>query len=168
MLIGVLQSDLGQEDTKHKAHSVPAPLYGPHKPSLVPFQSEHLKSFRPGCFDREAMRGLDLDTLAPPYEGHAVSMVVDGRTLAIAGAAEVDGVVKVWALVSDEARERYPVFLHRSLRRGLRWVTEDIGTDIIELAVADGFEVGHKWVQRLGFVVFGKQFKDGFVRYMRW
>jgi len=114
------------------------------------------------------MAGVIRGSAVQAYAGRAVSMVVGGRVLAIGGAAEVDGVVKAWALVSDEARERYPVFLHRSLKRGLKWITEDVGADIIELAVADGFRGGHEWVKRLGFIVFGEQFKDGFVRYMRW
>ena len=158
-------SDLGLQ-ARHSALGDPAPLYGTHEPYLIPVEVSHLQSFRPGRFDREAMQGLDLDILAPPYEGHAVSMVLDGRTLAIAGAAELDGVVTAWVLASDEARERYPVFLHRSLRQGLKWV-DGMDADRLEVAVADGFERGHKWVLRFGFAVSETQFNDGFVRYVK-
>ena len=138
-----------------------------NSPYLIPFEADHLDNFCPGRFDCEAMRGLiDMDVL--PYSGHAVSMILDGRTLAIAGASEIDGVAWAWMLASDEARKRYPIFLHRSLKRGLKWLNERIETERIELAVANDFERGHKWIQRFGFAVSETQSEDGFVRYVRW
>ena len=95
-------------------------------------------------------------------------MVVEGRVLAIGGLAEVDGVVKAWVLASDEARERHPVFLHRAVRRALRWIEEDVGGARIEVAAADGFEASRRWIERLGFVPAEAQSRDGFVRYVKW
>ena len=163
-------SDLGLQ-ARHSALGDPAPLYGTHEPYLIPFEVSHLQSFRPGRFDREAMQAIatqggGIGPAAERYSGHAASMVIDARVLAIAGAAELDGVVTAWALASDEARERYPVFLHRSLRQGLKWL-DDMKANSIEVYVANGFERGHKWVQRFGFSVSETQFEDGFVRYMK-
>ncbi|MCH9051131.1 MAG: hypothetical protein IIA72_08605 [Proteobacteria bacterium] len=159
-------SDLWLQDTEHSVLGVPSVVYGAHGPYLIPFEVSHLQSFRPGRFDHEAMQGLDLDILAQRYSGHAASMVIDARVLAIGGAAEMDGVVTAWVLASDEARERYPVFLHRSLRQGLKWV-DGMDANRIEVAVADDFERGHEWVQRFGFSVSETQFEDGFMRYVK-
>ncbi len=106
------------------------------QPRLVPFRPEHLRRFRPGRFDRQAMAGVITNGAVQAYAGRAVSMVVEGRVLAIGGLAEVDGVVKAWVLASDEARKRYPIFLHRVVTRALRWIEEDVGADRIEAAAA--------------------------------
>ncbi len=136
-------------------------------PRLVPFRLEHLKSFRPGCFDRQAMAGVITAGAVQAYAGRAVSMVVEGRVLAIGGLAEVDGAVKAWVLASDEARERHPIFLHRAVKRALRWIEEDVGAARIEVAAADGFKASRRWIERLGFVPAEAQPEDGFVRYVK-
>ena len=172
MFAGTRTSDLRQGDTGHSAPNAPSPVYGAHGPYLIPFEVSHLQRFRPGRFDREAMqavatRGGGIGPAAERYSGHAVSMVIDARVLAIAGAAELDGVVTAWALASDEAREQYPVFLHRSLKRGLKWLDEDVKPESIEVYVADDFEKAHRWIQRFGFAVSETQLGDGFVRYVK-
>ncbi len=113
------------------------------------------------------MAGVITNGAVQAYAGHAVSMVVEGRVLAIGGLVEVDGIVKAWVLASDEARERYPVFLHRAVRRMLRWIEEDVGGARIEATVADGFKASRRWIERLGFVPAEAQSEDGFVRYIR-
>jgi hypothetical protein len=113
------------------------------------------------------MAGVITNGAVQAYAGRAVSMVVEGRVLAIGGVAEVGGVVKAWVLASDEARKRYPVSLHRAVKKALRWIEEDIGAAKIEVAVADGFKASRCWIERLGFVPAEAQFGDGFVRYVK-
>lgn len=137
------------------------------QPRLVPFQPEHLRRFRPGRFDRQAMAGVITNDAVRAYAGRAVSMVVEGRVLAIGGLVEVDGVIRAWVLASNEARERYPVFLHRAVRRMLRWIEETVGGARIEATVAHGFKASRCWIERLGFVPAEAQSEDGFVRYVR-
>jgi len=160
----------GMVATPKATDGVPRGSYAAQRaspPQLVPFRPEHLRRFRPGRFDRQAMAGVITNDAVQAYAGRAVSMVVEGRVLAIGGVVEVDGVVKGGGLAADEARGRYPIFLHRAVRRALRWVEEDVGAARIEGAVADGFKASRRWIERLGFVPAEAQPGDGFVRYVR-
>jgi uncharacterized protein YjeT (DUF2065 family) len=113
---------------------------------LIPFHPSHLSVFTPGQWDEAAMRLGNLDDAAKRLSGLGVSAIEDGRTLGIG--AIVGNSASL--LLSDELRAR-PVILHRTVKRVMDGVMNQLGMAFIEATAHRDFTAAHKWLERLGF-----------------
>ncbi len=119
--------------------------------TLVPFARDHLRLFRPGPFDREVLDAVNVSALLRQWPGKAIAALDESRVLGIAGIGIAGQKAHVWALLSDEMRRRFPVFLHRLACRLLRDlpVLDDVAT--VEATVHPDFATSRRWLERLGF-----------------
>lgn len=128
-------------------------------PILIPFEPFHLNHYTPGLMDKVTLADMDITALSRNWEGRAVSAILNGRVIGIAGIGKVrDGVGRGWVFLSDEAR-KHPIFLHRTVKRGLDLAFKELGLETIEVAVEDCFETGIRWAERLGFEYHGRKIR---------
>ena len=61
------------------------------------------------------------------------------------------GAVRAWTMLTDEVLDRRPLTLHRIVKGELQRFTEAMQLRRIEAVVRHDHQVGHRWIQRLGF-----------------
>jgi hypothetical protein len=119
--------------------------------TLVPFARDHLRLFRPGPYDREVLNAVNISALMRHWPGRAIVALEERRVLGIAGAWIAGEKAHVWALLSDEMRRRFPLFLHRLARRLLRDLFVLDGVSAVEATVHPDFAASRRWLERIGF-----------------
>lgn len=113
----------------------------------MPYEIAHLDTFEPGYWDMETTMNLrDQEG----WEGMAASVVEDGRTLAIFGIGLPRATAMIWAVVSDEMRQR-PVALCRMARTCLLGLQVNPNIEIIKVEVDFEFTEARRWAEWLGF-----------------
>ena len=128
------------------------------KVRIVPFEPEHLETFKHGEVERMAMGDGDLGCLGQKKDRSTVSLresSPDGaRTLGIGALVEIDGALRASLLLSDECRAR-PFLLHRVVKRCLSVIRRLSPRPTLEATVDPDFDVGAAWLHRLGFRCIG-------------
>jgi hypothetical protein len=133
---------------------------------LVPFALGHLDNFEPGIRDRKSFEEPYLSALRGYWVGRAVCAVGDGKVLGIAGISVSDGCAYPWMVLSEAARQFYPIHVTRLARRVLDGLFEIERVDRIEVHVDCDFPVGRLWIERLGF--FEQNSTQASMRYVRY
>jgi hypothetical protein len=118
---------------------------------LVPYRAEHYRAATRGGLS--PLVGLVSDESADYYASRGVGytgFVGD----AIAGCAGVvtywPGVGEAWAVLTDVGRA-HPLFVHRSVSRGLREIVASSRLRRVQADVVADFAIGRRWVECLGF-----------------
>lgn len=121
---------------------------------LIPYQRIHLDTFEPGAWDVALTRNL---RAMAGWEGLAVSMRENGKTLGVVGIARVNNTAHVWLILSEAMRRR-PIALTRMARASLANIRAMPGIRCVEISVDPMFDAGWRWAERLGFkaVNFGR------------
>ena len=117
---------------------------------IEPFVTEHLATLVPGKWDRANFDILSGDP--GRWEGVAVSLRRDGRTLAVVGILGRGDTAHVWAVASDDAR-RNPMVLGRMARASLPLIAALPGVRRVCAEAEDGPPA--RLVEWLGFVRIG-------------
>ena len=110
----------------------------------------HLDSFEPGEIDRGRWAALGVDTFLGHFVDKAMVAVEDRQTLGIAGIEERGGRVYGWLFVSDALLAK-PLFLTKTIKRGLAYHMNDAEIAMISVRVPHDFEAAHRWTKFLGF-----------------
>lgn len=114
---------------------------------LVYYQRDHLDSFVPGPWDIATTMSLEIED---GWEGKAVSIREDGRTLGVVGVAVPGATALVWAVLSDELRRR-PIALCRMAKASLSGIKDLPGVDKVAIEVDLEFTTARRWAEWLGF-----------------
>jgi hypothetical protein len=121
---------------------------------VVPFYPEHLKN---SSFQRP---------LNHFFDGQAVSLRDDGRTLGIAGLVSIGGIPKLAGLVSEELKQR-PMLLHRVVKKSLPHVIDFFDLPFIEAEVPKNNAISNRWLLSLGFTFQETQDTVNVYRYIK-
>lgn len=120
---------------------------------IIPFREEHIEQIKP--------RNEQLDEPIPNACVDAVTVLFDKVPGAIIGWHIVcPGVVQVWAIVSEKAKEQ-PIAFHKSVLSLLEASIEKYGIQRIQMSVRVGFAQGWRWALSLGFQCEGTMQKYG-------
>ena len=104
--------------------------------------------YAPHHFDWLNIR--EAGAVRPHPSAQAVSLFVGEEIIAILGGVMIlEGVMLVWALVSDKIR-KYPVEFHKTVK-GLIDYQMDRGVRRMQLTVKSSYEMGARWAEALGF-----------------
>lgn len=114
---------------------------------LLPFECSHLTGFKPGAIDRQPASLLYYEQ---QWIGKAVTVQENGETLGVVGIANVNGAAHIWAVMSDELRQR-PIALCRMARASLPNIAKLPGIDMVEIRIDDAFPASRRWAEWLGF-----------------
>lgn len=105
---------------------------------IIPYHPEHLSN---SSFQRP---------LNPFFDGQAVSLRDNGRTLGIAGLVSIEGIPKLSGLISEELKQR-PMLLHRVVKKSLPHVLDFFDLPFIEAEVPKNNAISNRWLVSLGF-----------------
>lgn len=114
---------------------------------IVPYEPAHLDTLVPGSHD--ALNKISLE-LEPGWENLAVSVRDEGRTLCVVGIAKLQTTAHVWAVMSDELREK-PIALCRMAKASLPAIKELPGIEMVSIDVDLEFTEARRWAEWLGF-----------------
>lgn len=114
---------------------------------LVPYERRHIGDFRPGVRDMASTAQLYCEQ---GWEGKAVSVREEERTLGIVGIAVLRGTAHVWAVLSDELRAR-PIMLCRMAQASLPNIAALPGVERVEISIDPDFPAARRWAEWLGF-----------------
>ncbi len=126
---------------------------------VAPATPDHLAAIAADDIPAEYLRRLDAGAAALCNE-YAWTGLIDDRPAIVAGITVhwrgVDehnrpcGYGEAWARVGHVPRRAWPEITRRIIQ-GLDRAADD-GVRLIETSVDAGFECGHRWIMRLGFV----------------
>lgn len=130
---------------------------------VIDFKPEHFGQFILRGYDRSPIEVFpDLKIRAEQLNGSpAYTGLVNGEIIGCAGVQiQWPGVGEAWMMVSTLI-EKYPLFVHRSVKKALIEIQEQYQLQRIQTTVLADFETAHKWVERLGFQCEGIMRKFG-------
>ena len=102
--------------------------------------------------DRLALEGADIEKLTENWNGKAVSAIHGGKIIGIAGIGMDGNDAFGWMFLSDELR-KMPLFLYRSVKRGLEIVRKEFALRKLDVLVLNQFDCGIRFAESLGFRV---------------
>ena len=134
-------------------------------PILVPFQPCHIDNYRPGVVERLSFNRERAKAACGAWE-NAVSVVHKGEVIGMSAAFIRGKMATVSMFLSDEIR-RHPIFLHRTVRRGMQMLKE-CGVETIVVTCDARLRSAVGWLDRLGFKKTGKTVEHNGIDYMRY
>jgi hypothetical protein len=115
---------------------------------LVPFRSEHVAGMRLQTAQQGMSEFIKPDSLRELEGKHSVTLMLDGRPIASAGAVEIwSGRAYIWSFLSDDIPRKSFIEVNALAKQ----FVDGLPFRRLEAAVECGFEQGHRWVRCHGF-----------------
>ncbi len=133
-----------------------------NKPFLVPFHVHQVQYMDLREFDKRVFLSVPNSTkelIAYERSGYAWTGIVGTEIIAAGGIAPIwEGVACAW-LLSTPLVDKYKLFLHKTVKNAIRFVSEAKRLHRIETVILADHLISQRWAERLGFEYEGTMMK---------
>ena len=118
--------------------------------SVIPFEMEHLDDFKIKEEFPDLRENMEINYNNPSRD--LLSLVRDGEVVCLAGLNHHHpGVGELW-LIPGYLVDHYKAEFFKTIHRLIyRFVFPELKMHRLEIAIAEGWEKGQKWAEKLGF-----------------